>query len=400
MRPGTGAGDQAVPVRGVTDQAILRRHASSQRFRKQLGRRGEVFRLTPQRTIRVMINERGDSPPRGESELEEILSRPTGEVVRALEECPGDVAVLGAGGKMGPSVARMVRRAVDLTGEPRRVLAVSRFSSGPVADQLAESGIEVVRADLTDWASLASLPEMPNVIFLAGQKFGTRSLPSTTWLTNAVVPALVADRFRGSRIVALSTGNVYPLTPAHGRGSREDDAPGPVGEYAWSCLGRERVLEHASRSRGTPIAIIRLNYAVDLRYGVLVDIALKVANGVPVDVRMGAVNVIWQGDAAAQVLQALPLAAVPPFVVNVTGAEVLPVRELAFEFGRLFGREPVFSGTESPDALLSDTTRAQSLWGPPSMPASRLVGWVADWVMHGGVTLGRPTHFEQREGSF
>lgn len=347
-----------------------------------------------------MNADRDDSAPRSESELEELLSRPTSGVIRALEACPGDVAILGAGGKMGPSVARMVRRAADQAGEPRRVLAVSRFSSGPLADQLAESGIEVVRADLTDWASLASLPETPNVIFLAGQKFGTRSLPSTTWVTNTVVPALVADRFRASRIVALSTGNVYPLTAVRRGGSREDDSPAPVGEYAWSCLGRERVLEHASRTRSTPMAIVRLNYAVDLRYGVLVDLALKVMNGTPVDVRMGAVNVVWQGDAAAQVVQCLPEASIPPFIVNVSGPEVLSVRNIAHEFGRLFGREPAFNGSEAGDALLSNTARAQSLWGPPSVSASRLIAWVADWVMHGGVTLGRPTHFEQREGSF
>jgi nucleoside-diphosphate-sugar epimerase len=347
-----------------------------------------------------MTADRDDAAPRTESELDELLSRPSPGVIRALEACPGDVAVLGAGGKMGPTVVRMVRRAADQAGEPRRVLAVSRFSTGPLADQLTESGIEVVRADLTDWASLASLPETPNVIFLAGQKFGTRSLPSTTWVTNTVVPALVADRFRASRIVALSTGNVYPLTAVRRGGSREDDAPAPIGEYAWSCLGRERVLEHASRARGTPMAIVRLNYAVDLRYGVLVDLALKVMKGTPVDVRMGAVNVIWQGDAASQVVQCLPEASVPPFVVNVTGAEVLSVRNIAHEFGRLFGRDPVLTGSEAGDALLSNTTRAQSLWGPPSVSATRLIGWVADWVMHGGVTLGRPTHFEQREGSF
>jgi nucleoside-diphosphate-sugar epimerase len=348
----------------------------------------------------VTAADRGGHAPRSETELDELLSRPTEGVIRALDASAGDVAILGAGGKMGPSVARMVRRAADQAGQPRRVLAVSRFGSGPVADQLAEAGVEVVRADLTDWASLASLPETPNVIFLAGQKFGTRALPSTTWVTNAVVPALVADRFRGSRIVALSTGNVYPLTlPARG-GSREEDAPGPIGEYAWSCLGRERVLEHASRSRGTPVAIVRLNYAVDLRYGVLVDLALKVASGIPVDLRMGHVNVIWQGDASAQIVQCLGHAAVPPFVVNVTGPEVLPVREVAHEFGRLLGREPVFTGTEAPDALLSNTSRAQSLWGPPAISASRLITWVADWVSRGGVTLGRPTHFEQREGSF
>ncbi len=348
----------------------------------------------------MIAGDRGDQTPRGEAELEEILSRPSSGVVRALQECPGDVAILGAGGKMGPSVARMVRRAADQAGDSRRVLAVSRFGTGSLVDQLVESGVEVVSADLTDWASLASLPETPNVIFLAGQKFGTLALPSTTWVTNTVVPALVADRFRGSRIVALSTGNVYPLTPAQGEGSSEDDPAGPVGEYAWSCLGRERVLEHASRTRGTPIAIVRLNYAVDLRYGVLVDLALKVAAGTPVELRMGFVNVIWQRDAATQIIQCLAHAAVPPFVVNVAGPEVLAVRDVAHEFGRLFGREPVFTGTEAADALLSNTSRAQALWGLPSVTSSRLIAWVADWVTHGGVTLGKPTHFEQREGSF
>jgi nucleoside-diphosphate-sugar epimerase len=348
----------------------------------------------------VTFSDLGEQAPRGETELDEALSRPSAAVIHALENCPGDVAILGAGGKMGPTVARMVRRAADQLGEPRRVLAVSRFSSGPLADQLADAGVEIERADLTDWASLASLPETPNVIFLAGQKFGTRSLPATTWVTNAVVPALVADRFRASRIVALSTGNVYPLTPARAGGSREEDALGPVGEYAWSCLARERVLEHASRARGTRVAIVRLNYAVDLRYGVLVDLALKVAQGTPIDLRMDFVNVIWQRDAVAQIIQCLATAAVPPFVVNVAGPEVLSVRDLAHEFGRLLGREPVFAGTEAGDALLSNSTRAQSLWGLPSVPASRLVAWVADWVANGGVTLGRPTHFEQREGSF
>lgn len=348
----------------------------------------------------MMAPDRGELAPRSESELDEILSRPTDGVLQALEQCGGDIAILGAGGKMGPTVARMVRRAADQLGEPRRVLAVSRFGTGPLAEQLEESGVEVERADLTDWASLASLPEMPNVIFLAGQKFGTRALPATTWVTNTIVPALVADRFRASRIVALSTGNVYPLTPVRGGGAREVDAPGPIGEYAWSCLGRERVLEHASRTRGTAIAIVRLNYAVDLRYGVLVDLALKVASGTPIDVRMGHVNVIWQRDAVAQVIRCLAHAAVPPFVVNVAGPEVLSVRDIAQEFGRLFGRDPVFTGAESTDALLSNTARAESLWGPPTLPASRLIAWVADWVAHGGVTLGKPTHFEQREGSF
>ena len=342
----------------------------------------------------------GEPAPRTEEELDHALSRPSDAVVQALIDCPGDVAILGAGGKMGPTVARMVRRAVGLAGSGRRVLAVSRFGSGPLAEQLSDAGIEVVRADLTDWASLASLPEMPNVIFLAGQKFGTRSLPSTTWVTNTVVTALVADRFRGSRIVALSTGNVYPMTRVAYEGSREDDAPGPIGEYAWSCLGRERVLEHASRARGTPVSIVRLNYAVDLRYGVLVDLALKVASRTPIDLTMGFVNVIWQGDAAAQVIQSLACAEVPPFVVNVAGPEVLRIRDVALEFGRRMGQEPVFVGQEETDALLSNTSRARSLWGSPSVSASQLTSWVADWLMQGGVTLGKPTQFEQREGSF
>lgn len=341
-----------------------------------------------------------DRAPRSESELDDRLTTPSDEVVEALRASPGDVAVLGAGGKMGPTVARLVRRAADRLGTPRRVLAVSRFADPAGADRLADSGVEVIRADLADWASLAALPEVPNVFFLAGQKFGTRSLPSTTWVTNTVVPALVADRFRGSRIVALSTGNVYPLTPVRGGGSREDDAPGPVGEYAWSCLGRERVLEQASRARGTPVAIVRLNYAVDLRYGVLVDLALKVLAGTPIDLAMGHVNVIWQGDACAQIVRCLTSAAVPPFVVNVTGPEILSVRAVALELGRLLGREPRLAGTEQPDALLGNTARAQALFGPPAVSADRLVAWVADWVSRGGVTLGKPTHFEQREGSF
>jgi nucleoside-diphosphate-sugar epimerase len=347
-----------------------------------------------------MTSGTGAGAPRNETELDELLTQPTSEVVEALRACPGDVAVLGAGGKMGPTVARLVRRAADLAGTARRVLAVSRFGEGPVAGRLEEAGVEVARGDLTDWASLAALPEVPNVIFLAGQKFGTRSLPSTTWVTNTVVPALVADRFRDSRIVALSTGNVYPLTAAPAGGSREDDAPGPIGEYAWSCLGRERVLEHASRARGTRVAIVRLNYAVDLRYGVVVDLALKVVAGTPIDLAMGYVNVIWQGDAARQVVQCLPRTAVPPFVVNVTGPEVLPVRAVALELGRILGHEPVFTGVERSDALLSNTARAHSLFGPPAVPGEQLIAWVADWVGRGGVTLGKPTQFEQREGSF
>jgi uncharacterized protein YbjT (DUF2867 family) len=347
------------------------------------------------------------TPPASESELDELLSRPTPAVAEALRRAPGDILVLGAGGKMGPSLARMARRAAEmLTGDPRRVIAVSRFgaaadgSESPVAAALSAAGVEVLRADLDDPRAIAALPDAPNVIYMAGQKFGTSDLPSRTWAANTVMPARVAERFAASRIVAFSTGNVYPLVPASGSGARESDPLTPLGEYANSCVGRERVLEHVSRTRGTPMAIIRLNYAVDLRYGVLVDIAWKVAAGEPVDLRMGWVNVIWQGDANAQAIRALRHAATPPRAINVTGPERLSVRDVATRLGALLGRAPTFTGDEAPDALLSDTTQAQALFGAPSVDADTLVAWVADWVKRGGARLGKPTKFEVRDGKF
>jgi nucleoside-diphosphate-sugar epimerase len=339
-------------------------------------------------------------PPRTEDELEERLSRPGSGVVDALRASPGDVVVLGAGGKMGPSLARMVRRAAGELGDGREVIAVSRFSSPAAAARLEAWGIRAVRADLSDRDAVATLPDAPNVIFMAGQKFGTRQLPALTWVANTVVPALAAERYRGTRIVAFSTGNVYPLTPVTGGGSRESDPTGPVGEYAWSCLGRERVFEHASRARGTPVAIVRLNYAVDLRYGVLVDLARKVWSGEAIDLRMGHVNLIWQGDASAQAIQCLPRASVPPLVVNVTGPETLSVRAVALELGRVLEREPNFTGREEDDALLSNTSLAQNFFGPPAVSSDTLLAWVAEWIRGGGRILGKATHFEEREGNF
>jgi nucleoside-diphosphate-sugar epimerase len=340
------------------------------------------------------------SAPASEKELEDALSAPTTSVVDALAACPGDVLVLGAGGKMGPSLTRMVRRGADASGESRRVIAVSRFQEGSLAGELRNGGIEVVRADLTDADAVAGLPDAPNVIFLAGQKFGTVDSPGATWMTNVVLPAAVASRYRGSRIVALSTGNVYPLSRSSSGGSREDEPPGPIGEYAWTCLGRERVFTETSRLHDTRVAIVRLNYAVDLRYGVLVDVALKIRTGMPIDLGMGHVNVIWQGDASAQVIQCLPQAAAPPWIVNVTGTDVLSIRAVALELGRLLGREPVFTGSESSDALLSNTGRAQAAFGPPRITSAQLVEWVGDWIARGGPTLGKATHFEEREGRF
>ena len=342
----------------------------------------------------------GAPPPTTEADLELLLSEPSPGVVAALEQTEGDVLVLGAGGKMGPTLARMLRRALDKARPPARVIAVSRFSSDAAVSTLAAAGVETIRCDLTDRAAVATLPDAPNIIFMAGQKFGTMDDPGATWMMNVVVPAIAAERFARSRIVAFSTGNVYPLTPAASGGSFETDPLGPIGEYASSCVGRERVLEYYSTRNGTPVAIVRLNYAIDLRYGVLTDLATKVRRGEPVDVSMGYVNVIWQGDASARAIECLPLAASPPFVVNVTGLETLSVRAVAEHFGTIFGRPPVIEGTEAPDALLSNASRSAELFGPPSVSVGQMLAWVADWVMRGGVLLGKATHFEERGGRF
>jgi dTDP-4-dehydrorhamnose reductase len=339
-------------------------------------------------------------PPRDDDELEEYLSRPGPEVIDALQRCPGDVIVLGAGGKMGPSLTTMVRRAADTLADDRTVTAVSRFSSSAAAERLEHAGVRIERAELGDRRAIQDLPDAPNVIYMAGQKFGTRDLPSLTWAVNTLVPAAVAERYASSRIVAFSTGNVYPLSPATGTGSREADALTPIGEYANSCVGRERVLEHESRTHGTPMAIIRLNYAVDLRYGVLVDIAHKIVAGEPVSVDMGYVNVIWQGDANAHAIRALTMAASPPFPINVTGPERLSVRETAVRLGQMLGVTPRFAGQEAPDALLSDTSLALSLFGRPTVPTDVLIEWVASWVARGGTRLGKATKFEVRDGRF
>lgn len=338
--------------------------------------------------------------PRDDDELEELLSRPAPAVVESLRRAPGDVIVLGAGGKMGPSLATMLRRAADALHDDRQIVAVSRFSSPDAATRLERAGVRVARADLGDRDAIAALPDAPNVVYMAGQKFGTRELPSRTWAVNTLVPAMVAERYAASRLVAFSTGNVYPLSPADATGSREGDPLTPLGEYANSCVGRERLLEHQSRTAGTPMAIVRLSYAVDLRYGVLVDIAHRVSAGEPVRVDMGYVNVIWQGDANAQAIRSLELAASPPFVVNVTGPDRLSVREAAARLATLLGVSARFEGTEAPDALLSDTTRAQSLFGVPVVPTDTLIEWVAAWVGRGGTRLGKPTKFEVRDGRY
>jgi nucleoside-diphosphate-sugar epimerase len=343
-----------------------------------------------------------DLPPSPETDeqLEDVLARPSPADVAFLRELPGDVAVLGAGGKMGPSLARRLRRAADAAGRERRVWAVSRFSDPAVARGLAASGVEAIPCDLLDPVQVERLPSFESVLFLAGMKFGASDRPDLTWALNTIVPANVARRFAASRIVAFSTGNVYPLVPPATGGCRESDPVGPVGEYAQSRLGRERVFEHYSRARGTPVLLFRLFYAVDLRYGVLVDIARKVLSGEPIDLTVGHVNVIWQGDALSYALRGLGLVDRPPRLLNVTGPGTLSVRELAERFGRRFGREPRFLGTEGPVALLGDSARCRSLLGEPEVSFDRLFEWCAHWVESGGRSLDKPTKYERADGRF
>ena len=335
-----------------------------------------------------------------ETELDELLSRPSQAALHALASLEGDLLILGVGGKMGPTLATMAARGLAALGSPFRAIGVARFSRPKLRAQLEAAGVTTCAADLLDRQAVDALPASPNVIFMAGQKFGTTGNESLTWAMNVYMPALVAERYRDARVVVFSTGNVYPLTPIAAGGAVEDDPTNPMGEYANSCLGRERIFQHFSRRHGTRCAIMRLNYAVELRYGVLLDIAQKVADGRPVDLAMGAANVIWQGDANAQALALLEHGASPPFVLNVTGPETASIRWLARRFGELLGREPLLVGEEASTALLSNAARAQQLFGYPRVPLNQVVEWTAAWVQQGGGTLNKPTHFETRNGRF
>ena len=334
------------------------------------------------------------------AELDELLSEPSPGAVEAIGRLDGDLVLLGVGGKMGPTLARMARRATDLAGQRRRIVGVSRFSDPAAADSLRAGGVEPMACDLLDTDQVAGLPDASNVVLMAGRKFGTTGQEHLTWATNTVVPALVCRRYRHSRIVAFSTGNVYGLSPVARGGSVETDPLRPVGEYANAALGRERTLEHFSRTLGIPMVLLRLNYATELRYGVLVDIARQVWAGVPVDVAMGQCNAIWQGDANAMTLQAFDVVATPPAVLNIAGPELLSIRRVALTFGQLLGKTVTITGVEAADALLSNAQRSHALFGYPRVPAARLMAWIADWVRAGGADLGKPTHFASRDGQF
>jgi nucleoside-diphosphate-sugar epimerase len=335
-----------------------------------------------------------------EVELQEILSRPSDSDVAAIAQLDGDLLILGAGGKMGPSLARRSRRAAEKAGVAKRIVAVARFSDNSLRDSLESDGIETLGSDLLQPGALSKLPDTPNVIFMAARKFGTTGSEDLTWAMNTYLPGLVAERYRSSRIVAFSTGNVYPLRDATLGGAVESTPLAPVSEYAQSALGRERMFAYGSRQWGTCVVILRLNYAIDLRYGVLLDIGTAVFERRPIDLRMAFVNVIWQGDANSVCLRSFAHCQSPPLLLNLTGPEILRVRYLAEEFGRRFCVQPNFSSEEMPTALLSNAAKAHQMFGYPTVTVSEMIDWTASWISSRGPRLNKPTHFEVRDGKF
>ena len=334
------------------------------------------------------------------SALEDLLSMPTEASVKMCSEIEGDIMFMGIGGKIGPTLARMAKRACDKAKVEKRIYGVSLFESDQLRKQIEDIGIETFHGDLLDMNFIKSLPKAKNVFFLAGMKFGSEENISLTWAVNSYMPALIADHFKGSNIVAFSTGCVYPLVPVESGGSLETDPPTPLGEYAQSCLGRERMFEYGSKKHQTKVCLLRLNYSVELRYGVLLDIATKVKSREPIDLSMGYFNVIWQGDVNDVVLRSLEICDSPAKVLNITGEEILSVRELALEFGKLFNIPPEFSGAEAKTALLNNAGQAFQLFGHPKVSSQQIIKWIADWISEGRETLGKPTHYEVRDGKY
>lgn len=338
--------------------------------------------------------------PATRDELEDLLSEPSQGAIEALAHLEGDLIVLGVGGKMGPTLARMARRALDGAGRPNKVIGVSRFSEPGLQERLAGWGIETIACDLLEQDQLDRLPEAPNVIAMTGMKFGSSSQPALTWAMNSYLPGLICRKFRTSRIVAFSSGAVYPLTSVLLGGSCETDPPQPLGEYAMSVLGRERIYEYFSQVLSIPMVLLRLNYANESRYGVLVDLARQVLAGETIDLAMGLFNAIWQADANAMALESFGHVSTPPLVLNLAGPETLSVRRVCEEFGRLLDQPVRFSGVESHDAFLSNAQQSHRLFGYPRVAAQQMIHLVADWVRRGGEHLGKPTHYEARDGRY
>jgi len=328
--------------------------------------------------------------------LEEMLSEPSEATVQALAATDGDIVVLGAGGKMGPTLAMMLKKASTNTN----IYAVSRFSDKAVRSRIEQAQVQTLEADLLDESAYEKLPDVENVFYMVGMKFGSTGNQPLTWALNSFVPALVARHYRNSRIVALSTGNVYPLVDVTSSGASEEAVPDPIGEYAQSCLGRERMFEYFSRLYKTPVTLIRLNYANEPRYGIIVDLTLKLLNDEPIDLTMGAVNLIWQRDANDTIIRSITLADSPPAILNVTGPETIAVRRLAEQIATVLDKKPRFISREAETALLSDASRCLSTFGPPETSLDQMISMIATWVVSGKKTLNKPTKYDMRDGKF
>ena len=335
-----------------------------------------------------------------EDGLNEIMTRPGASLVECMRGLPSPLVILGAGGKMGPTLTVLAKKAALAAGNPLDIIAVSRYSDLGARQWLENNGVKTLSLDLLEPDAYSLLPDAQNVIYLVGLKFGTTQNPVNTWVMNTLVPAYAAERYCSARIVALSTGNVYPLMPVTSAGSRESDPLEPIGAYGNACMARERIFEYFSLRNTTHIALLRLNYAVDLRYGVLVDIAQKVQTGQPVDVTTGYLNCIWQGDANDMIIRSLALTASPAKALNLTYPQVFSIRELAKQMGALLGKTPVITGQERENAFLSNPAQICDLLGPPPTPISTVMRWTAYWVRNGGRLLNNPTHFEVRDGKY
>ncbi|MDG0812456.1 NAD-dependent epimerase/dehydratase family protein [Cohnella rhizosphaerae] len=333
-------------------------------------------------------------------QLEAKLAEPSEALIKELSAIDGDIVVLGVGGKMGPSLARLAANAVRAGGLRKRVIGVSRFSSSETRQELESAGVETISCELLDDEALKALPNTANVIYMAGNKFGTTGREHFTWAMNTYLPGRVAEKYKDSRIVVFSSGNIYPFVPVGGGGADESVAPEPLGEYAQSTLGRERIFEYHSHKYGTPMTMFRLNYAIDMRYGVLLELARAINEERPIDLTTGYANVIWQGDANAMALRGLSIASSPPAILNVTGPETMSIRWAAGQLSKRIGKEATFEGKESETALLNNASKSHQLFGYPGVSLLQMIDWTAEWVLQGGATWNKPTHFQERKGKF
>lgn len=335
-----------------------------------------------------------------ESKLDDLLTKPSESLINDIKKIKGNIMLLGAGGKMGPTMCALAKNAIDAAKIDKKVIAVSRFSNGETVKYLEDRGIEVIKTDLSNVSEIEKLPYAENIIFMAGRKFGTEGMEWMTWGMNSVVPAFVSNKFKNSNFVVFSSGNIYPLVPAGSRGCDETVAVNPIGEYAMSCLARERVFEYAAMKYGTRVLIYRLNFAVDLRYGVLYDVAAKIMNKEPIPLENGYFNFIWQGKANEIAIRSLLHCSSPAKILNVTGQKAVSVRYAAEKMGRILGVEPIFNSEEGKQAFLSNASQSAELFGTSEIDEEMLMEWQAQWLNDGGKVLNKPTHFEETGGCF